>query len=122
MATTAKALGAVGCVSDGGLRDILEIRELGEFQLFCPGFTVSHGNPVICDVGVEVELSGLLIKPGDILHGDINGLLSVPEEVLDSVVEEVEKIREAEHEILELARSPEFSLKALKELQSRFRH
>lgn len=122
MATTAKALGAVGCVSDGGLRDILEIKELGGFQLFCPGFTVSHGNPVICDVSVEVELSGLPISPGTLLHGDINGLLSVPEEVLDSVVAEVEKVRETERAILELARSPEFSLQALRELQARFRH
>ena len=122
MATTAKALGAVGCVSDGGLRDILEIRRLGGFQLFCPGFTVSHGNPVICDVNVEVELSGLPIRPGELLHGDINGLLSVPEEVLNLVVEEVEKVRNAEREILDLARSPDFSLQALKDLESRFRH
>ena len=45
MATTAKALGAVGCVSDGGLRDVNEVRALGGFQYFCPGFVVSHGNP-----------------------------------------------------------------------------
>ncbi|MGH9372803.1 MAG: RraA family protein, partial [Vicinamibacterales bacterium] len=45
MATTAKALGAVGCVSDGGLRDVDEVRALGGFQYFCPGFVVSHGNP-----------------------------------------------------------------------------
>jgi regulator of RNase E activity RraA len=122
MATTAKALGAVGCVSDGGLRDILEIKQLGGFQLFCPGFTVSHGNPVICDVNVEVELSGLPIAPGDLLHGDVNGLLSVPEEALDSVVEEVGKVREAEAKLLELARSSDFSVQALKDLQSRFRH
>ena len=45
MATTAKALGAVGCISDGGLRDVVEVRALGGFQYFCPGFVVSHGNP-----------------------------------------------------------------------------
>ena len=122
MATTAKALGGVGCVTDGGLRDIPEIRQLGGFQLFCAGFTVSHGNPVICDLNVQVELSGLSIKPGELLHGDINGLLKVPEEVLDSIVEEVEEVRKSEREILELGRSPEFSLQALKDLQSRFRH
>ncbi len=122
MATTAKALGAVGCVTDGGLRDIAEIREMGGFQLFCSGFTVSHGNPVICEVNVPVELSGLPIKPGDLLHGDINGLLTVPEAVRDSILEEVAAVREAERELLELGRSPDFSLQALKDLQSRFRH
>jgi len=122
MATTAKALGAVGCVSDGGLRDILEIKQLDGFQLFCPGFTVSHGNPVICDVNLEVELSGLRIRPGELLHGDVNGLLSVPAEVLESVLVEVEKVRETERRILDLARSTDFSLQALKDLQSRFQH
>ena len=122
MATTARALGAVGCVTDGGLRDIPEIQQLGNFQLFCGGFTVSHGNPVICDLNVEVELSGLPVSPGTLLHGDINGLLAVPVDVLDSIVEEVEAVRRTERQILELARSPEFSLQALKKLQERFRH
>src|SRR5690606_26933118 len=70
MAATARALGAIGCVTDGGLRDITEIKEMGGFQLFCPGFVVSHGNPVICDVGVDVEVSGLKVQMGDLLHGD----------------------------------------------------
>ena len=54
MATIAKALGAVGCVSDGGLRDVREVEALGGFQYFCPGFVVSHGQPVILDVDVPV--------------------------------------------------------------------
>lgn len=122
MASTAKALGAVGCVSDGGLRDILEIRQMGGFQLFCPGFTVSHGNPVICEVNVEVELSGMEVRPGVLLHGDINGVLTVPDAVVEALAEEVEKVRSAEREILELVRSPGFTLDALKALQKRFRH
>ncbi|UCF38003.1 MAG: RraA family protein [Acidobacteriota bacterium] len=122
MATTAKALGAVGCVSDGGLRDILEIEQLGGFQLFCPGFTVSHGNPVICDINVDVELSGLQIRPGDLLHGDINGLLTVPDEVIEDVCDQVEQVRKVEAEILDLVRSPGFSVDALKELHGRFKH
>ena len=58
MATTAKALGAVGCISDGGLRDVNEVQALGGFQYFCPGFVVSHGNPIICEVNVPVTLAG----------------------------------------------------------------
>ena len=49
MATTARALGAVGCVCDAGLRDAAEVRALG-FHYFCAGFVVSHGNAVIVDV------------------------------------------------------------------------
>ena len=57
MATTAKALGGVGCISDGGLRDVNEVQALGGFQYFCPGFVVSHGNPVICEVNIPVTLA-----------------------------------------------------------------
>ena len=71
MATTAKALGAIGCVSDGGLRDVGEVRALGGFQDFCPGFVVSHGNPFICEVNEPVVLEGLAVAPGDLLHGDV---------------------------------------------------
>jgi 4-hydroxy-4-methyl-2-oxoglutarate aldolase len=122
MATTAKALGAIACVSDGGLRDIAEIRRLGGFQLFCPGFVASHGNPVICEVGLEVEISGLRIRPGDILHGDLNGLLTIPREIAALVPEEVERVREEERQLLDYVKSADFTLRGLRELQARFRH
>ncbi len=122
MATTAKALGAVGCVSDGGLRDLAEIRQLGGFQLFCPGFVVSHGYPVVCEVGVDVELNGLKVRPGDLLHGDLNGILVVPDEIADHVPAEAEKVCKYESHIMNFVRSPDFSLAALMELQEKFRH
>ncbi len=122
MATTAKALGSVACVCDGGLRDIEEIRRMRGFQLFCPGFVVSHGNPVISEVGIEVEISGLRIGPGDLLHGDLNGLLTIPGEIADLIPEEVERVRGEERRILDYVRSADFTLSGLRELQSRFRH
>lgn len=122
MATTAKALGAVGCITDGGLRDVNEIRRLGNFQLYCPGFVVSHGNPVICAVGSKVEISGMAVEPGDILCGDVNGIMVVPEEVVERLPEEAERVRAMEREILDFVRSPDFSLSGLRHLRSRFRH
>ncbi len=122
MATTAKALGAVGCVSDGGLRDILEIQQLGEFQLFCPGFVVSHGNPVICDVGLEVTINGLTVRPGDLLHGDVNGLLAIPDEIAEQVAAEAYRVRAMEKEILDFVKSPDFTLDGLRRLNDKFRH
>jgi regulator of RNase E activity RraA len=120
MATTAKALGAVGCICDGGLRDIHEIEGLGGFQLFCPGFVVSHGNPVICEVGVDVCLSGLEVSTGDILHGDINGVLTIPHGIVDQVADKVASVREEEGHILELVKSPNFTLNDLRGPE--FRH
>ena len=115
MATTAKALGAVGCVSDGGLRDVKEVAALGGFQYFCPGFVVSHGQPVILDVGVPVEIHGLPIAPGDLLHGDVNGLLVVPEAIAADVPAACEAVRAEERALLDLITAPGFSVEALRQ-------
>jgi 4-hydroxy-4-methyl-2-oxoglutarate aldolase len=121
MATTAKALGAAGCVSDGGLRDVAEVRALG-FHYFCPGFVVSHGNPVILDINLPVTLEGLPVRPGDLLHGDANGILVVPESVADRVVEEARRVRDDEREVLEFVRRPGLTLEQLRQFQNRYKH
>ena len=122
MATTAKALGAVGCVSDGGLRDVNEVRRLGGFQYFCPGFVVSHGHPLICDVDIDVTLSGLDIHPGDLLHGDVNGVLVIPASIADRVADEARKVQEAEAKVLAFLRQPGLTVEALRRFQESFTH
>lgn len=122
MATTAKALGAVGCISDGGLRDVVEVRALGGFQYFCPGFVVSHGNPFICDVNVSVTLEGMAVEPGDLLHGDANGVLVIPDAIADRVAGEAERVRAAEREILDFVRAPGLTAEKLRQFQQRFKH
>ena len=122
MATTAKSLGAIGCISDGGLRDVVEVRALGGFQYFCPGFVVSHGNPFILDVNVPVTLDGMAVQPGDLLHGDVNGVLVVPDGIADKVVEEAERVRSAEREVLEFVRAPGLTVEKLRRFQQRFKH
>lgn len=121
MATTAKALGAVGCVSDGGLRDVKEVRALG-FQYFCPGFVVSHGNPFICDVNVPVTLASLALRPGDLLHGDANGLLVIPDSIAERVADEAQRVRDAERTVLGFVRQPGFTVAKLRKFQERFTH
>jgi regulator of RNase E activity RraA len=122
MATTAKALGAVGCLSDGGLRDVMEVRALGGFHYFCPGFVVSHGNPVICEVNVPVTVAGLALEPGDLVHGDVNGVLTIPAAVADRVVEHVQAVRSAEREVLDFVRQPGLTVEKLRKFQERFKH
>ena len=122
MATTAKALGAVGCVSDGGLRDVSEVRALGGFQYFCPGFVVSHGQPVICEIGGTVTLEGLTVSPGNLLHGDVNGLLVIPDAVAARVADEAQRVRDAEREVLDFLRRPGLTVEKLRKFQERFTH
>ena len=115
MATTAKALGAVGCVSDGGLRDVREVEALGGFHYFCPGFVVSHGQPVILEVGVPVEVHGLPIVHGDLLHGDVNGLLVVPASIAADVAAACDDVRREERALLDLITAPGFSVDRLRQ-------
>jgi 4-hydroxy-4-methyl-2-oxoglutarate aldolase len=122
MATTAKALGAVGCISDGGLRDLVEVKALGGFQYFYPGPVVSHGHPIICEVNVPVTLEGMAVKPGDLLHGDANGVLIVPDDVADRVAAEAERVRADEREVLDFVRAPGLTVEKLRQFQARFKH
>jgi 4-hydroxy-4-methyl-2-oxoglutarate aldolase len=100
MSTTMKRLGAVGLLTDGGLRDAREVRTLGGFQYFCAGLVVSHGNPICVSVGDEVSISGMRVRYGDLLHGDINGVVHIPDECAHHVAEAAYSIWTSEEETL----------------------
>ncbi len=100
MSTTMKHLGAVGILTDGGLRDAREVRALGGFQYFCAGLVVSHGNPICLSVGDEVTISGMRVCNGDLLHGDINGVVHIPDECADQLAEAAYRIWTQEEETL----------------------
>src|SRR5919205_4149026 len=108
MSTTMKRLGAVGILTDGGLRDVREVRVLGGFQYFCAGLVVSHGNPICVSVGGEVTISGMCVRPGDLLHGDINGVVQIPDECAERVAEAAYRIWAQEDETLRRVTSEEF--------------
>ena len=95
MATTFTRLGAVGLVSDAAVRDIPEVRAL-RFHYFARGTVASHANFRIARVGVPVQIQGLVIRPGDLLHGDENGLLLIPPGVEDALPAKVEQVRQRE--------------------------
>jgi len=111
MTTMAMRLGAVGMVTDGGLRDVHEVRRLG-FAYFARYIVVSHGNFGVVDVGEPVTLDGQEVKTGDILHGDANGIVIVPREVLEGLPEAVEEVRTRERATMDFVNSPEYSIAA----------
>jgi len=108
MATTMKRFGAIGLLTDGGIRDIVEVRALGGFHYYGAGLVVAHGNPLIYDVGATVTISGVTIHAGDLLHGDENGITVIPEDVAAQVVEEAIKVRNAEQKRLKEILSDDF--------------
>lgn len=115
MATFAQRLGAVGYVTDGTVRDIHEVRALG-LAYFASGLCVSHANFWVEDVGIDVELDGETIRTGDLLHGDANGIVVVPREVLSGLPEAVESVRNKESELMAFIRSDGFTMDGTKAL------
>lgn len=113
MATTAQRLGAVGMVTDGALRDVDEVRGLG-FHYFMQYAVVSHANFEITSVGEPIELDGQSVRTGDILHGDRNGIVIVPDAVLEGLPDAVERIRQKEAETMAYIRSDEFDYAQLR--------
>jgi 4-hydroxy-4-methyl-2-oxoglutarate aldolase len=111
MATMAMRVGAVGMVTDGGLRDVHEVRRLG-FGYFARYVVVSHGNFGVVDVGEPVTLDGQEVRTGDILHGDANGIVVVPRQVLEGLPEAVEEVRTRERATMDFINGPGFTIAA----------
>jgi regulator of RNase E activity RraA len=114
MATIFQRLGAVGLVSDCAVRDIPEVRAL-RFHYFARGAVASHAYFHIVRVGVGIQVHGLVISPGDLLHGDENGLIVVPKEALDKLPPAVEAVRSKERALMEFVRGAAFTFEGLRE-------
>ena len=112
--TAMSKLGVVGLVTDMGNRDIRQIHERApEFQVFCPGAVVSHGHGYYLDFNVSVSICGMTIQPGDLLHGDDSGLLSVPIDIAEAVAERAASSRQAEADYFDFLEN-NFSFEELK--------
>jgi 4-hydroxy-4-methyl-2-oxoglutarate aldolase len=108
MATTMKRVGAVGLVTNGGLRDIREITALGGFGYFGRGLVVAHGRPCIYDIGATVSIDGMEVQPGDLLHGDENGVVVIPASIAAELAAKALEHRQMEQKRLAEILSPDF--------------
>lgn len=118
MTTIFGTLGAVGLVSDAGVRDLDEVKALG-FHYFARGAVPSHANYRIVRTSVPVDILGFPVRPGDTLHGDANGLIQVPAAALDGLLEAVDQIRTSEKALMDFVREEGFGSSLLK---GRFLH
>ena len=113
LTNTSMKLGAIGLVTDGGVRDVDTVREMG-FHYFAPGMVAAHGNFGFNEAQVPVEVSGVLVNPGDLIHADVNGVVTIPQEIASQVIEEARRVHEREAAGMAWINSDEFSMEALK--------
>jgi 4-hydroxy-4-methyl-2-oxoglutarate aldolase len=106
------ALKCVGYVTNGAVRDLAAVKAQG-FHLFSGSVSVSHAYAHLIEFGDPVEIGGLKITPGDLLHGDRHGVLKIPAEAVAGIPREAERLMRAESELIRFCQSPQFSLKGL---------
>lgn len=97
LSTGARYRGARGVVIDGVARDIKLIREMG-FPVFAKGVNPisSKGRVIAVDHACPVEISGVLVHPGDLVVADIDGVVVVPKDLIDDVIEKALEVAASE--------------------------
>lgn len=106
MAFTAKQMGVEGTVIDGVCRDVSAIRNV-QYPLFTKGiYMVTGKDRVEVDaVNVPVNISGVRVNPGDYILGDDSGVVCIPEESVNEILEMAENIEKTEQKIIEEVRN-----------------
>ncbi len=104
MTTIYHSFGAAGLVTSGAARDLDQVRAFG-FPCFADGVICSHGYPQILDLHVPVHVGGVMIHPGDLLHGDANGVTTIPHEIASEAAHALEEFVQTEEVILDYCRS-----------------
>jgi 4-hydroxy-4-methyl-2-oxoglutarate aldolase len=107
------ALECVGAVTNGAVRDLPAVEAMG-FQLFAGNPAVSHSYVHIVSLDGAVEVGGLQVKPGDLIHGDRHGVLAIPKEYAAEIPAVAARILEKERKLIGLCRAPDFSLAKLR--------
>ena len=87
LATAARARGARGIVIDGYIRDVAQITAM-KFPAFATGMRVvdSAGRSIVIDHGCPVDCGGVMVNTGDIVFGDIDGVIVIPRELEKEVI------------------------------------
>jgi 4-hydroxy-4-methyl-2-oxoglutarate aldolase len=117
MCTTYQSFGAVGLITSGAGRDLDQLRKIG-FPVFTNGTICSHGYSSIPQIHIPVHVGGIAIYPDDLLHGDCNGVTTIPKEIAAEVADIGDEYIGVETLIIEAMREQRGNLKLLRERQA----
>jgi len=104
MCSTYKAFGSVGLVTSGGGRDLLQVKALG-YPVFSGSTICSHAYCQTLEVGAPVRVGGLAVQTGDLLHGDANGVTSIPVDLAAEIADVAEEFVAAENQVLDYVKA-----------------
>ncbi len=104
MCSSYKAFGAAGIITSGAGRDLDQVEALG-FPAFTSGTICAHGCCHIVHCGVPVHIGGVMVQPGDLIHGDRNGVTTIPMEIASAVAHACAEFMAAEGVALDYVKS-----------------
>jgi regulator of RNase E activity RraA len=100
MCTTYKAFGAAGLITSGAARDLDQVASL-EFPCFSDGVVCAHGYCHFLQINIAVQVGGVMVHPGDLIHGDCNGVTTIPNEIASAVARACPEFMAAESVVLD---------------------
>jgi 4-hydroxy-4-methyl-2-oxoglutarate aldolase len=120
MCSTYQAFGSVGLVTNGGGRDLDQVRDI-KYPVFTGSTICSHGYCHMLHLGLPVRVGGLMVNQGDLLHGDANGVTSIPLDIAGEVVDIADEFVASEAIMLDYVKAPgEKSVAKFNELRAEF--
>jgi 4-hydroxy-4-methyl-2-oxoglutarate aldolase len=112
-----KTLGCIGIVTNGAVRDLPEL-EKQHMHVYSGSISPSHAYAHIIEVGTPIKIAGLPIKSGDLLHGDMHGIVNIPLSIAPDIHPRAQTLLNHELEIVKYCTEPGFSLEKLRTLVS----
>jgi regulator of RNase E activity RraA len=107
-----KALGCLGTITNGSVRDIPQVAE--GFQMLAGSISPSHAYVHVVEFGVPVTIHGMAVKSGDLIHADRHGAVIVPVDKIDAMKPALEGLNKQEARIIAAARAPGASAESIK--------
>ncbi len=109
-----QSLGCVAAITNGSVRDVPAITASG-FKLFANHLSVSHAYVHVVEFGATVTVGGLEVHPGDLLHADSHGVLSVPHQIACEIPAKAAELTEREHRVIELCHKGGITIERLRD-------
>jgi regulator of RNase E activity RraA len=107
-----KALGCLGTITNGSVRDIPQVA--GGFQMLAGSIGPSHAYVHVVDFGVPVSIHGMAVNSGDLIHADRHGAVVVPMGTIDGMKAALDGLNKQEARIIAAARTPGVTIETIK--------
>jgi regulator of RNase E activity RraA len=107
-----KALGCLGTITNGSIRDIPMIPP--GFQMLAGSISPSHAYVHVVDFAVDVTVHGMAVTSGDLIHADRHGAVVVPVDKIDAMRPAFDKLTAQEARIIQAARDPGATVESIK--------